>query len=36
MFEVDNRETKFDLKNARKILGDNLYFDLMEIESKQF
>ena len=34
MFEVDNRETKFDLKNARKILGDNLHFDLMEIESE--
>ena len=34
MFEVDNRETKFDLKNAQKILGDDLYFDLMETESE--
>ena len=34
MFEVDNRETKFDLKNAQKILGDDLCFDLMETESE--
>ena len=33
-YKIDNHKIKFEIQDVQKILEDDLYFDLMEIEAE--